>query len=188
MYLAAAHDPNDTRHATLRPPSHHDMHAQYVNPGALVPRTARILADRPRGSHRIPSSTPTEHLVHALRISYMQTHVITVPGSPAHPASGSRYTLYLVAARLCPGRSSEIQVGRCCTNTQTQHVLLLHSPREVPRTAASNYNPARCKVELTDRQSNKEQLSKPHLTTYIHSCVTQNDQDNSYCTKRTLQQ
>jgi hypothetical protein len=44
MYLAAAHDPNDTRHATLRPPSHHDMHAQYVNPGALVPRTARILA------------------------------------------------------------------------------------------------------------------------------------------------
>lgn len=40
MYLAAAHDPNDTRHATLRPPSHHNMHAQDANPAALAPRTA----------------------------------------------------------------------------------------------------------------------------------------------------
>jgi hypothetical protein len=106
MYLAAAHDPNDTRHATLRPPSHHDMHAQYVNPGALVPRTARIL-----GHFDLVAATES-HLLrrqntpHALRISYMQAHVITVPGCPAHPASGSRYTLYFVAAaRLCPRRS-----------------------------------------------------------------------------------
>jgi hypothetical protein len=44
MYLAAAHDPNDTRHATLRPPSHHHMHAQDGKPGCFrSPYRHRIL-------------------------------------------------------------------------------------------------------------------------------------------------
>lgn len=102
MYLAAAHDPNDTRHATLRPPSHHGMHAQYVNPGAFVPRTAILLG--PSISWQPPNpifhADRTERRLHALRILYMQAHVIKLRFVWRIPP---RLTIHVVFfARLCP--------------------------------------------------------------------------------------
>jgi hypothetical protein len=93
MYLAAAHDPNDTRHATLRPPSHHDMHAQYVNPGALVPRTARFLVPSTSWQPPNPIFYADRTPLHALRISYTQAHVISPRLSCA---SRERLTVHVV--------------------------------------------------------------------------------------------
>jgi len=76
---SCAHDPNDTRYATLRRPSHHDMHAQNANPDAFVPRTASCWAiDLVAATDSISDAHRTA--LHALRISYMQAHVIRSPG------------------------------------------------------------------------------------------------------------
>jgi hypothetical protein len=81
----------------MRRPSHHDMHAQNANPGALFP-VPHPSGHRPRGSHRstVFYAQRTPH--HALRISYMQAHVISLRFS-VH-AAAARDTRYLRLATI----------------------------------------------------------------------------------------
>jgi len=106
MYLAAAHDPNDTRHATLRPPSHHHMHAQDGKPGCFrSPYRHRILLGTSTSwQPPNPSSTPTEQ-PHSCTAYFVyastRNQCPRLSLSAQSRSGGSRYTLSC-SARLCP--------------------------------------------------------------------------------------